>query len=133
MNALSQFGGLAAVALLTLGPVLGLLLLLNRRDRHRAVLLGLVWERAPRDLAASIAVQIRCALFSSRGMVTVEMQACTRDEIWEAVARWSPHLPPRVRLVVKGAMDWGRMTDLTLEASRRRSVSSPPRRLPVPG
>ena len=133
MNALLQFGGMAGVALSTVGPVLGLMLLLNRRDRRRAALLGLVWERTSKDLASSIAVQVRCGLFSSRGVVTVEMQACSRDEIWEAVARWSPHVPPRVRLLVKGAMDCGRMTDLTLEASRRPSMSAPPRRLPVPG
>ncbi len=133
MNALLQLGGLAVVALLTVGPVFGLMLLLNRRDRRRAALLGMVWERTPKDLAGLIAVQIRCPLFSSRSMVTVEMQACSRDELWDAIARWSPHLPPRTRLLVKGTVDRGRTADVTLEASRRPSASSPPRRLPVPG
>jgi alkylhydroperoxidase family enzyme len=119
---------LAAVALLTLGPVFGLMLLLNRRDRRHAALLGLVWERTPRDLASLIAVQVRCAVYSSRCMVTVEMQPCSRDEIWEAIARWSPHLPPRARLLVKGTVDRGRTADVTLEARRRPSSPSLPRR-----
>jgi len=121
------------VGLLTVGPVFGLMLLLNRRDRRRAALLGLVWERTPRDLAGLIAVQVRCAVFSSRSMVTVEMQACSRDEIWEAIAPWSPRLPPRARLLVKGTVDRGRTAEVTLEASRRPSASSPRRRFLIPG
>jgi hypothetical protein len=133
MDAILQFGGLAVVALSTVGPVFGLMLLLNRRDHRRAALLGMVWERTPRDLAGLIAVQTRCALFSSRSVVTVEMRACSRDEVWEAIARWSPHLPPRARLLVKGTVDGGGTADVTLEASRRPSASASQRRLPIPG
>ncbi len=132
MNLLVQVGGLAAVALVTVGPVFGMMLLLNRRDRRHATLLGLVWERIPRDLASLIAVQVRCAVFSSRSTVAVDMQACSRDEIWEAIARWSAHLPPRARLLVKGAVDRGLTADVTLEARRRPSAPAPPRRFLVP-
>jgi hypothetical protein len=75
---------------------------------------------------------VRCAVFSSRSTVAVDMQGCSRDEIWEAIARWSPHLPPRARLLVKGTVDRGRTADVTLEASRRASASAPPRRFLVP-
>ncbi|HEV8662517.1 MAG TPA: hypothetical protein VGT06_05145, partial [Candidatus Methylomirabilis sp.] len=47
----------------------------------------------------------RCALFSPRSVVAVDMRACSRDEIWEAVGRLSRRLPPRVRLVVDGTLD----------------------------
>jgi len=130
---LRQAGGVALVLLLTVGPVFGLLLLLNARDRRHAALLGLMWELTPRNLAGLIAIQVRCTLCSSRSEVTVDMQACSRDEIWEAIGRWSPHLPARARLLVKGTMDGGRLAHITLGASRQPSASFPSRRVPVPG
>ena len=133
VNGLLQLGGLILVALVTMGPVFGLLLLLNRRDRHCDALLEKVWERIPKELSSLIAVQVSCALFSSRSVVTVDMQACSRDEIWEAIARWSPHLPPRARLLVKGTVDRGPSGGVTLEATGLSSASCPPRRFAFPG
>ncbi len=133
VNALLQVGGPAVVALLTVGPVLGLLLSLNSRDRRRDVLFGLVGELAPKDLSGLIAVHVRCSLFSSRSKVTVEMPYSSRDEIWEATARWSLQMPPRTRLLVKGTMDRGGPGQVILEANRPASAYSPPRHSPALG
>jgi len=101
-----QLGGVLGVIAMTYGPVVLLLGLLNLRDRRESRLLGAVLNQfAARDFRGRLAVQVRCALLSPRGVVTVALRACSRDEVWEAVARVSRSLPPQVRLVVDGIAD----------------------------
>lgn len=103
---LMQLGGVLGVIAMTYGPVVLLLGLLNLRDRRESRLLGAVLNQfAARDFRGRLAVQVRCALLSPRGVVTVALRACSRDEVWEAVARVSRSLPPQVRLVVDGIAD----------------------------
>jgi len=106
MEALMQVGGLVLMVGMTYGPVVALLGLLNLRDHRQSRLLGSVMQRLPRrDFGGRLAVHVRCALLSPRGVVTVALRACSRDEVWEAVARVSRSLPPQVRLVVDGIAD----------------------------
>ena len=133
MNVLVQLGGFFVVILFTVGPVLALLLLLNLRDRRHARLLDVVWQLAPRDLSDHVAIQVRCAVFTRRAVVTVDMHACSRDEIWVAIARWSTGLPPKVRLLVNGRVDLGVAARFTLETNCRPLLGCPPRPSPVAG
>lgn len=133
MKLLADLGGLIAVPLFTLGPVLGLMLLLNDRDRRQKRLLNKVWQIIPKDLSDRVGIQIRCGLILRRSLVTVEMQDCSREEIWEAIARWPAHLPPKVRLLVNGAVDRRLSARFTVETTRRPLPCSPHRPSPVAG
>jgi hypothetical protein len=127
LEMLPQLGGLLGVAAFTLGPIVGLMLLLNRRDRRQAALLATMWELTPSDLRGLIAIQVRCPLGPRQSVVAVDMQACSRDEVWEAIARWCRGLPPRVRLLVEGRMDRDLPANLTIEAACRPPLCCPPR------
>ena len=106
MEGLMQLGGFLLIVGITYGPVVGLLELLNLRDRRRSRLLGSVMKAlAARHLSGRIAVHVHCALLSRRSAVMLDMRACSRDEIWDAIGRMSRNLPSRVRLVVDGTMD----------------------------
>ncbi|MGH7394159.1 MAG: hypothetical protein ACREJF_00955 [Candidatus Methylomirabilales bacterium] len=117
-----QVGSLLLVIALTYGPVVGLMALLNLRDRRESAVLGVVLKQlASRDLLGRIAIRIRCALLSPRSVVAIDMRACSRDEIWEAVRRLCQGLPPPARLVVDGRVDPQLPATVTVEAT-----SSPP-------
>lgn len=104
LNIAIEVGTFLLVALAGVGPVLGLALSLNARDRRRAALLEAAWSLAPRELRHLIAVEAHPGLLGRRGVVLVDMRDCSRDEIWDAVARWSAGLPPGVRLRVTGGL-----------------------------
>ncbi len=127
MNALLQGSVTVLVFLLALGPIYGLMLLLNRRDRRRDQLLGVLWHLTPWDLRSGIAIQARVAILSSRSVVTVYMLDASREEIWEAFARWCPQLPPRTRLLVEGAVGRGLPAVLRVETACPPSASRTPR------
>jgi len=133
MNVLMQLGGFLVVILFTVGPVLGLLLLLNLRDRRQARLLDIVWQFTPRDVSDRIAIHVRGAALSPRAVVTVDMHACSRDEIWEASARWAASLPPPVRLLVNGKTDQGLPFRFTVETTRHPLPRPPLRSSTVTG
>ena len=126
-NILLQLGGLLLVFGFMLGPILGLMLTLNHRDRRQAALLGTMWQLTPRDLRSLISIQVRCPVFSRRSIVAVDMGDSSRDEVWEAIARWCPGLPPHVRLVVNGKMDGGLPANFTIETECRPPLCCPPR------
>lgn len=128
MEALRQVGGLLLGIALTYGPVVGLMALLNLRDRRQSRL----YTWAPKELASGhlrgrVAIQVRCALFSPRSVVAVDMRACSRDEIWEAVGRLSRRLPPRVRLVVDGTLDPQCPATFTVETTSPLPLRHPSR------
>ncbi len=127
MTVLRQLGGLIVVALFTMGPVLAIMLLLNLRDRRQAALLERTWQLTPKDLSDQIAIQVRCGLISRRSVVIVNMHSCSRNEIWEALARWSASLPPQVRLLVNGKVDHGLSASFTLETTCRPPLRCSPR------
>ncbi len=65
------------------------------------------------DVRSDIAVQVHCALFSRRSVVTVDMRACSREAVWDAMARLRRALPPEVALRVVSRMDPRLPTPLT--------------------
>lgn len=128
MEALMPLGGLVAMIGLTYGPVVGLMALLNLRDRRQSRLHGSVLTQfGSLALRGRVAIQTRCALLSPRSVVAVDMRACSRDEIWEAVGRLSRSLPPRVRLVVDGTLDPQLPATFTVEATQPLPLRHPSR------
>lgn len=85
-----------------LGTVLGVLLLLNLRDRREAALGQTMWRLAPRDLVPLISIEIRCALLWPTSVARVDMWGARWDEVRRALARWREGLPCGVRLHVNG-------------------------------
>jgi len=104
MHGIQALGGFLVVTLLTIGPIVGLLMLLNRCDRRREHLLRMVCRHAPAELAGRITVRVWCALILPRSTVFVELEHCSRDEVWEAMARWSVALPRQTLVLVNGAV-----------------------------
>lgn len=116
-----------------LGVTLGLALLLNRRDQRDAALLATVGDLTPRHLRQLVSIQVRCSLFSRRCAVTVDMGACTPEEIWGVVLRWPPRLPPHVRLLVRGTMCPGVPATITIESAGPSAPWGPCGQRMIPG
>jgi hypothetical protein len=94
----------AGVAII-FGPVLVWLILLNLRDRRASQLRLTVSEQlASADLRGRVAVQVQCAVWPRSSMVIVDVLACTYHEVWDAFARVTSCLPPRVRFLIHGAV-----------------------------
>ena len=128
MLGLMQLGGLLAMIAMTYGPVVGLLGLLNRRDRRESAILGSVLTQfASPNFRGRIAAEVRCALFSRRSVVKVNALACSREEIWDAIARLSRSLPSRVRLVIHATGDPELPAAFTVEIPGRQPGCRPPR------
>jgi len=126
MEALMQVGGLALVIGMTYGPVVALLGLLNLRDHRQSRLLGSVMkELRAREFDGRLAVKVRCALLSRRSVVTLDMRTCSRDEMWQALARLSRSLPPTVRVLVDGTIDPRFPAPVTLAIPGRRPLACP--------
>jgi hypothetical protein len=105
---------------MTFGPVVVLLSLLNLRDARAARLREAVLAELPLiELRGLIAIHIRCAVWSRRSLVRVDMVACTREQIWDAITRLPEILPPYVRLAVSGMVDRQFTSTFTLETTGR--------------
>lgn len=105
---------------ITFGPLLALLVLLNHRDQRQGALRDMVLAALPlRELRGLIAMQISCALWSRRGVVKIDMLACTREQIWDVMTRLSQILPADVQLVVNGSVDSQFTSTFTLETTGR--------------
>lgn len=109
----------AALAALALGTDLGVMWLFERRDRRQSTLLGQVrGQLASDELRPRVGISVRYALLGWKGVVTLDMRACSRDEVWETTSRVSRCLPPGVRLVVLGALDRAPAAAFRLETTR---------------
>ena len=107
---------LLLVAVLTVAVVLGLIALLNARDRRRAAVLETMWRLAPRRLRDVIAIEAHSALLSATSVVAVDMSwGCAGDEIWDAVVCWRAGLPPGVRLLVNGRVSPGLLARVSVD------------------
>jgi len=124
-NPAMEFSRLLLTAFFTVGPAVGVMLLLNARDRRQEALLETMWYLSPRDFRHLITIEVRCALLSGRSVAEVDMWGCGRDEIWDAIARWSAGLPPGFRLVVNGSMDRGLTAKFRIETVCRPAFCSP--------
>jgi hypothetical protein len=126
MLMLTEFTRLILGLAIVFGPLVGVLWLLNLRDRREGALRHAVLAALPlHELRGLVAVRARCAMFSRKDVVTLDMFACTRDQVWDAVARLYHSLPPRVRLVVNSAVDRQFATTLRLETDGRRPFYRP--------
>src|SRR5262245_58845576 len=112
--------GVFGVAII-FGVVVILLTLLNRRDRRASRLHHTVLDQvALPELRGCVGVQIQCAVFSRRSAVTVDLLAGSPHEVWNVCARIVSRLPPRVRLVARGAPDRGCTRSFALETTTGR-------------
>lgn len=126
MDALMQVGGLVLMIGMTYGPVVALLGLLNLRDHRQARLLGSVMQWfPPREFGGRVAIDVRCAVLSPRSVVTLDMRACSHEEIWHVVARLSRSLSPTVRVLVDGTIDPRFPAPVRLAIPGRRPLAFP--------
>lgn len=122
MEGLMVVGRLTVFLALTLGTPLVWLALLNLRDRRQAsVLHAVLREISSRELLGRVAVRVRCGVLSRRCVATVSILACSRNEIWEIMARLSGRLSPQVRLEVTGPVDRQFLATFTV-----KTTSGPP-------
>ena len=133
METTMHLAGLFAFFALTLGPILGLMLLLNARDRRQGRLLGLMLDLTPADVRDRIAIEVRSSAFSRRSVTAVDMCSCSREETWRAIGQWSANLPPTVRLQVNGRVDRGVPARFTVETAAQGALCCPPRASVVAG
>jgi hypothetical protein len=133
MEVFWQVSGLVFVFGMTVGPILGVLLLLNARDRRQSRLLGLLLGLTPRDLRDRIAIEVHCSPFWRRSVARVDMCSCSREEMWKAIGRWSANLPPTARLQVNGRVDQGVPALLTVETASGRTACCPARAFAAAG
>lgn len=128
MESLMEIAGLLMVLGLTGGPLVGLLFLLNHRDRRESVLRGAVLsEFASPEFRGRIATDVRPALLAGRSVVRVEILGASRDEIWDALMRLALRVPPSIRLVVEGTMDADDPAPFTVETTGRHPLRRPQR------
>jgi hypothetical protein len=134
MDGLTQLGGLLLVIALTVGPVVGLLALLNYRDGRESRLLGAVLKHFVRpEVRGRIAIRVRSAVLSPRSVVAIDMRACSRDEVWDAIARLSRSLPSSVHLVVDGTVAPQSPATFVVKTGTPRPPGCPARPSVVPG
>lgn len=115
-HALRDVALLALSLTLGVGPVAALAGLLNRRDRRQAALVASVCGTfSGQALRSDVAIRVRCALFSRRAVVTVDLRVWSREEIWEAMTRLRRRLPSSVQLRLDGTMEPALRTRLTVE------------------
>lgn len=126
MEGLMLVGRVAMVLALTLGVPLVWLMLLNLRDRRQATLLNaVVDEVSSRELRGRVGVQIRSRVLSRRSVVTVNVFACSRNEIWELMTRLAQRLSPEVQLEVTGPVDRCFLATLTVKTTGRQPLARP--------
>jgi hypothetical protein len=124
--------GVFGVAI-TFGVVVILLTLLNERDRRASRLRHTVLDQvALPELRGRVGVQIQCAVFSRRSAVTVDLLVGTPHEVWNVCTHMASRLPPRVRLVVHGALDRGCSRPFALETTTGRLPLTGPARRSLP-
>ncbi|MCI0371569.1 MAG: hypothetical protein L0214_09330 [candidate division NC10 bacterium] len=123
MDALMQIAGLLMLFGVTGGPLVALLVLLNRRDRRESALLGAVLgEFASPEFRGRLATRVRCALLGRGSVVRLHILGGSRDEVWSALTRLALRVPPSVRLVVEGTMDPDPPAPFTLETTGRHPL-----------
>jgi hypothetical protein len=116
MDPLSDVLGLLTAWVLGVGPVVGSLTLLNRRDRRQAALARLAYRQLDAEaLGGEVAVEARCGLLGGAGRVTVDMRSSSREAVWDAVARLRRGLPAPVRLTVLGPVGPARPARITVD------------------
>lgn len=125
-SGLVKVGALVVGIALTAGPVVVWAILLNLRDRRQARLLGAVLAQvASPELRGRVAIRVRSGVLSPSSVITLDMSACSHEEIWDTIVRLSQSFPPPVRLVVDGMTN--RQLSVTLTVTPGKLLSRPPR------
>lgn len=78
---------------IVLGPLLLVLLLLNRRDRRAAMLRATIEACLTRELRGMVAMSVKVAIWRSRARVTLDMQDCGVHHTWQVIERLGLRLP----------------------------------------
>jgi hypothetical protein len=98
-----DLGSLAITLAVGGGPVFVLIALLNHRDRRRARLLSLAARQVTGEAArGEVAVEARCSLLASGGVVRVDMGGLEGGEVRRLIERLRQALPPAIRLEITG-------------------------------
>lgn len=119
-----EISGLVITVALILSPV-AWAVLLNLRDRRQSALYGTIMKQfVSEDFCGRVAIQIRCALLSRKGVATIDVLYCSQDEIWDVITRLSriPTLSPNVSLEMKGAVDRQCLATFIVATTRRQPL-----------
>jgi hypothetical protein len=116
-QALGEVLALGVVLGVGVGPIGALIALLNRRDRRAAALhVTACAQFSGVVLRSDVAIAVRCAVLSRWARVSVDMRACPRDQLWDAMARLRQALPPSTELRVEGTLGRAIPARWTVEA-----------------
>jgi hypothetical protein len=133
MDPLNDVLGLLTAWVVAVGPVVGALALLNRRDRRQAALARLAYRQLDAEaLRTDVTVEARCGLLGGAGRVTVDMRGSSREAVWDAVARLRRGLPAPVRLTVVGPVGPAGPARITVEWPQWQASNSPAAPWPPP-
>jgi hypothetical protein len=101
------------------GPLIVLLLFLEARDRRESSLCGIILKQlnSP-NLRGLFSFRIRHGLLSGRGAVIVDLWGCSSEQVWGTTMQLSMSLPPKVRLVVNGTMDYKHKVGFAMKVRR---------------
>jgi hypothetical protein len=109
------FLGLVAVT----GPLIVLVLILEARDRRESKLCGIILKQlnSP-NLRGLFSFRIRHGLFFRRDIVILDLWGCSSEQLWDTTVQLSMSLPPEVRLVVNGTMDYKHKVGFAMKVRR---------------
>jgi hypothetical protein len=101
------------------GPLVVLLLILKARDRRESSLCGIIIKQlnSP-NLRGLFSFRIRHGLVLGRNTVILDLWGCPNAQIWDTTMQLSMSLPPEVRLVVNGTMDYVHKVGFAMKVKR---------------
>ena len=115
LRELTELAWVLGVGPLSVAFVIGLL---NRRDRREAALLGAACCEFPAEAVRSdLAIAVRCAMVSGRGLVRIDAGPRGLAELLPAIARLRRRLPRGIRVVVDTRVDRQLPARVTVDAS----------------
>ena len=104
------------------------LVLLNRRDRRQAAIRSTILDQmGSRDLRGRVAVQVCYGLLSHRSVVTVNVLATSRNEVWEILTRLARHISRHVRPEVTAVTERECLATFTLDAAAPKRLPATPK------
>lgn len=108
------------------GPLIVLILILEARDRRESKLYGIILKQLNSPgLRGLFSFRVRLGLLFRRDIVILDLWGCSSEQIWGTTVPLSMSLPPEVRLVVNGTMDYKRKVGFAMKV-RREAFSVDP-------
>jgi hypothetical protein len=101
------------------GPLIVLVLILETRDRRGSKLYGIISKKlnSP-NLRGLYSFRVRHGLLFRREIVILDLWGCSSEQIWGVAVQLSMSLPPEVRLVVNGTMDYKHKVGFAMKVRR---------------